>query len=211
MHSQDQTEISPQFRAIWLSGRNKGAISGHVLLIFLCFGLTSVMRVSLVIVLPHWMTPGLRHSGASTAKKKHIRDETTRKFVGPDCHTDVQTLTPGCLGSKSFSPPLGLQENKLFHSKVRNVGADIHDPKGPRQSLCRTFVVQKKKSLGVDNSKFLSVKFGSTPPPPHPKKTPNEEKLCKISRKSSKLTLLLGGGGDAILWTNDSVHISGRF
>ena len=50
--------------------------------------------------------------------------------------------------------------------------------------------------------KFLSAKFGFTPPPPPPEKGPEEwGKTVQINRKSSKLTHFRGGGGNAILWT----------
>ena len=51
----------------------------------------------------------------------------------------------------------------------------------------------------------LSAKLGLTPHPPR-KRAQNERKLYK-SVKSSKITLLPGAGGNAILWINDLVDI----
>ena len=75
-----------------------------------------------------------------------------------------------------------------------------------------------QKSLGIQE--VLVRKFGFSSRPP--KKTPNEEKLSKISRKSSILTLFLGRGrtqfyGQTILFVDIwaflntfSSHIFGR-
>ena len=42
---------------------------------------------------------------------------------------------------------------------------------------------------------------------PSDEKGPDEEKLCKISRKSSQVTFPRVEGGTQFLWTNDFVHI----
>ena len=55
--------------------------------------------------------------------------------------------------------------------------------------------------------KLLSAKFGFPPPK---QRTPNEGKLCKISRKSSKLTLFQGGGGTQFI-VKTILRTSGRF
>ena len=71
------------------------------------------------------------------------------KLLGPDFLPTSLTLTPGCPGVKSFSPPTEPQETHFLLRTSTTLGVGVHDSKGSRKSFVqinlRCFAFREEK------------------------------------------------------------------